>query len=127
MSHRVLNPEQFFHASPHKMEPGTVLTPGGRSPNFQTDEPSHVYMAGSPHEAEGWGKLMAQENLGLRHVHVYEVHPHGEVERDTAFVNPVDEEGEHPDWWEQSKAKSATVRKHLHTISTFGPNFGERV
>ena len=87
MSHRVLNPQQFFHGSRHTFEPGHMLTPeGGAEAGSswgagQTD--MHVYFTPKRSAARSF----AEEGMGPRHdvdarPKVYRVQPTGPHEPD---------------------------------------------
>jgi hypothetical protein len=81
VSHRVLNPEQFFHGSPHLFEPGQILDPqehphkakwGDLDPSRYT---YHFYFAGTKEEPINYGRYL------------YQVEPLGEYEPDPALAH----------------------------------------
>ena len=95
MSHRALNPRQFFHGSPEHFEPGDVIQPGsvvGKQTRGDT-EAGRVYV--TPHQFVAaqytWafdkhgnlaeGQDPAKGGSGP-HGHIYEVEPVGRLLKD---------------------------------------------
>lgn len=101
---------KWYHVSPHKIEPGTNLTPGGGKGPYPYEEssvrPDWVWMDG-PEGVRQWyyGTLMGQIQQGNESpwAHIYEVEP---------------DEGPHP-WngsgWEGHVAPSARVIREIPT------------
>ena len=89
MSHQALNEEQFgpyFHGTSAELKPGDVLNPPGqegprsfKNPHASYD-PHQVYYTTSRSQAESYAASRAVKHGGSPRV--YEVHPHGEVEKD---------------------------------------------
>lgn len=50
-----LNPQQFYHASPHNFSPGDVIEPG-HSPVASSGKQSHVFVTTSLPNAKSWAK-----------------------------------------------------------------------
>ena len=74
MSHRALNPEQFFHVSPHDLPEGTVLRPGhGENFEDKTSQGDVVSMASSHASALEWGAIIGAGRH--RVMHLYHVEP----------------------------------------------------
>jgi hypothetical protein len=72
MSHEVLSPQQFFHASDYDYPPGRVIDPSQpHEKNFQMSHPHSVYFSTDPEHAGTYGE------------HLYEVEPLGEHEPDS--------------------------------------------
>lgn len=76
----VPGPAEWLHASPHRLEPGTKLTPRGGSSPYQdlydgqdeSNRPNWVWMENNPEKARGWVDDMAK---GGRQSYLYRVNP----------------------------------------------------
>ena len=104
MAEHVLQGKQFFHASPHDLEEGMTLTPGGGSSPFTEGETSSVYMSKSMGDAENWAGVIGAG----RHpaVHIYDVTPHDEPEEhDSGFYG-----------MKELRSKGATVNRRLRSV-----------
>lgn len=85
-AHRTAMP--WYHASPHDLAPGTILTPGGGGHNYDYDNwapgegrQDHVWVTDDPDNAEGWAGVAAWDSPHKRG-HVYEVEPEDPQEWD---------------------------------------------
>ncbi|MGV8846106.1 hypothetical protein [Tessaracoccus sp.] len=70
--------QNWYHGSPHCLEPGEVLTPGAKDANFPQSRPGVVSITTEPDYALRWGREAA-EKLSRDHTHVYRVEPIGPV------------------------------------------------
>lgn len=96
--------QEWYHASPHELKPGTSLVPRGNKSPFADssyykqiqDRENHVWVSPDLDDAHGWRSAMEED--GSPPVHIYSVKPH----------TP-------PDFWDQdtghSTAGATVLRK----------------
>lgn len=83
MSHRVLNPEQFFHGTHAELSPGEMIEPGHRvnfamTPEAYPNPGKDVFFTTSAWHAQGYANRAAAQRGGYGHT--YRVEPTGPYE-----------------------------------------------
>lgn len=73
--------DEWYHISPKYLQRGTELKPPGpHRGNFDESSGEHVYVTPHRERAEQYDYMLYEQGHPKRHL--YEVHPHGELEED---------------------------------------------